>query len=209
MRVGPSSIDYSECFFLPFVCLVCHAVSPSVRVRFAENTVLEPVPIHLEALSDGTSEAHIGLLRIHHSYTADIPISHGLGPEVIAQHPQHNVCVKVLEVSETEPLLVMTDKADSSSGATGTGNTHRNIVKVEVTTNKEGSLGEMIDLMSSQDNSKAMKVFVTAQVLKGTHGNPLLKKGVHMLSHHHMDESDATEWPGYARELNDEEKAEQ
>ena len=136
---------------------------------------------------DQLPEAHVGLLRNHHTYSAEIPITHSLGMKVIGQHEQHNIYVTVADVSPTEE----TQPADGS---------YSNIVTVHIKTIKEGSIQEKIELVSEEDPSKMKVVMVTAKVLLTNQGNPMLKTGVHLLSHQHEDESDFTEWPGHSRD---------
>ncbi len=135
-------------------------------------------------------EAHVGLLRNHHTYSAEIPIEHCLGTSVVAEHPQHNIYVSVLDVSPTEEL------AEPSVS----GERYRNVVTVQIQTIKDGQIGEMIQIASESDPSQRKEVLVTAKVLLANQGNPLLKDGVHLISHQHEDESDFTEWPGHGRD---------
>ena len=107
--------------------------------------------------------------------------------KVIGQHEHHNIYVTVADVSPTEE----TQPADGS---------YSNIVTVHIKTIKEGSIQEKIELVSEEDPSKTKVVMVTAKVLLTNQGNPMLKTGVHLLSHQHEDESDFTEWPGHSRD---------
>ena len=82
------------------------------------------------------------------------------------------------------------------------------MVTVHVQTIKEGSIAENIELQASggggdEDSAGVMTVLVTAKVLHSNQGNPLLKDGVHVLSHEHQDESEYTEWPGHGNTDND------
>ena len=160
-------------------------------MKFATGTVLDPEHVHVEESGDDQlPEAHIGLLRNHHTYRAEIPITHSLGTRIIAQHPQFNIYVRVIDVSATEELQL----------TEGGGNQYSNTVTVSVKTIKEGSIREKIELVSEEDPGKTKEVLVTAKVLLTNQGNPMLKDGVHMLSHEHSDESDFTEWPGHGRD---------
>ena len=135
----------------------------------------------MEVTTGNTSESHVGLLVVHHTYEAEIPIKHDLGPDVVAVNPQHNfyvTCVEALPTERTE------DDAFSTT------------VKVKVKTIKEGSISEKIELISETDDSKWVKVSVTAKVLAKGQGTPLLKDGVKMISHEYQDESDFSDWQG-------------
>lgn len=113
-----------------------------------------------------------------------------LGTNITAQHPQHNIYVRVESVGQTTTIR------DS-------GNRYKTAVTVNVKTIKEGSLAENIELVLEEDSTAAMSVLVTAKVLHTNQGNPLLKDGVHMISHEHQDESEYTEWPGHGRDDRD------
>ena len=52
---------------------------PNSHVQFAVDTNLDTGLIQLEPLEGGAVEAHIGMLKNHHTYSADIPITHSLG----------------------------------------------------------------------------------------------------------------------------------
>lgn len=65
------------CFLLPSP-LHCPPLPTGSHVKFAVDTNLEPGHIRLEQKGDIT-EAHIGLLKNHHTYNAEIPITHSLG----------------------------------------------------------------------------------------------------------------------------------
>ena len=133
-------------------------------------------------------EAHIGLIRNHHTYNAEITIIHSLGADIVAKHPQHNIYIKVVDISPTQELV------DSSKDR------YSSTVTVEVKTLKEGNIGEQIEIVSKSDDTRYMEVLVTAQVLLTNQGNPVLKNGVHLVSHQHEDESDFTEWPKHDRD---------
>lgn len=138
----------------------------------------------MEVTTGNTSESHIGLLVVHHTYEADIPIKHDLGSDIVASQPQHNFYVTCLEASptkSTEDGLFLTT------------------VKVRVKTIKEGSINEKIELISEIDCTKWVKVSVTAKVLAKGQGTPLLKDGVKMISHEYQDESDFSDWQGDSR----------
>ncbi len=161
-------------------------------MKFAAGTVLEPEHVKVEEIDEVSAvvgEAHVGLLRNHHTYRAEIPIEHSLGTNVIAEHPQHNIYVTVLDVSETEEL-----KEPNSSGER-----YSSVVAVKVHTIKDGKIAEKIQIVSEGDRTQRKEVLVTAKVLLTNQGNPLLKDGVHLICHHHEDESDFTEWPGHGR----------
>lgn len=151
----------------------------SHHIKFASDVHLEPEHIHVEVTTGDTKESHIGLLVVHHTYEADIPIKHDLGSDIIAIHPQHNFCVTCLESSPTKA---------TEDGAFLTS------VKVKVKTIKEGSLSEKIELLSEKDDKKWVKILVTAKVLAKGQGTPLLKDGVKMISHEYQDESDFSDW---------------
>lgn len=76
---------------------------------------------------------------------------------------------------------------------------YKTLVTVHVKTIKEGSIAEKIELLPENDSARVMCVLVTARILHSNQGNPLLKDGVHMISHEHQDESEYTEWPGHGR----------
>ena len=91
-----------------------------------------------------------------------------------------------------------TTKQDKSQQANG--ELYKTMVTVHVKTLKEGSIAEDIELVSTDDASQVMPIRVTAKVLHGNQGNPLLKDGVHVVSHEYQDESEWTEWPGHGKE---------
>lgn len=143
--------------------------------------------------TDGTAdlpEAHIGMLRNHHTYSADIPVTHTLGADVVATHPQHNIYFRVLSLSPTTKLEQATPNGDGYS----------NTLTVEVKTVREGRIAESVELISEVDDTSTKVIRLSATVLLSNQGNPLLKDGVHMVSHEHQDESDFTEWPGHGKE---------
>lgn len=133
----------------------------------------------------------MGLLRNHHTYSAEIPIPHSLGPAVDARHGQANIHFTIMGPPETQQV----QDADK----------YVSTVKVKVKTIKEGDIAERIELYASEDGKDSIKVLLTAKVLKASQGNPLLKDGVHVLSHEHTDDSDFTEWPGFCKEEREEE----
>ena len=176
------TFNYKISFFL--------STSGKHVIRFASDTVLEPDRVHVEQTDgSGPPAAHIGLLRNHHTYRAEIPVAHSLGTKVTAEHPQHNIYVRVVDISQTEEIL------DDSSAE----DKFFSVVTVQIKTIKEGPIQESIELVSEEDVSKRKEIVVTAKALLSNQGNPLLKSGVHMLSHEHQDESDFTEWPGHGR----------
>lgn len=75
---------------------------------------------------------------------------------------------------------------------------------VYVKTIKDGNIAESIELVSEEDPTQRLSILITAKVLLGNQGNPLLKDGVHVLSHEHQDESDCTEWPGHGKDTDPE-----
>ena len=81
-----------------------------------------------------------------------------------------------------------------------TGNRYKTPVTVHVKTIKEGRLAESIDLVLDEDSASSLSVLVTAKVLHTSQGNPLLKDGVHVVSHEHHEDSENTEWPGHGRD---------
>lgn len=163
------------------------------RVKFAAGTQLEPDSVHVqenEDIPEFLPEAHLGILRHHHTYKADIPVPHSLGMDVYAQHVQSNLYVRVAELGPTKKLDTPKPNGDE----------YLTTVVVEVQTIKEGKFRENIEVVSSQDESKTKVILTKATVIQSKQGNPLLKTGVHVLSHEHMDESDDTEWPGHGHD---------
>ncbi len=158
-------------------------------VRFASNTQLEPDPLHIVTNENGVLEAHVGMLRNHHTYRIEIPRTHTFGPQITAHHPQPNIYVRVSDVSPTQT------EADGRFS---------NVITCHVKTIKEGNIAETITINSEGDASKCEEILVTATVLLTNQGNPMLKTGVHMLSHQHSEESDFTEWPGHGKGDEDE-----
>lgn len=156
-------------------------------MRFSSDTHLDPEPLSAAVNQEGVTEAHIGMLRNHHTYRAEILVTHSLDSLVTAHHPQPNIYVRVMDVSDTKTL-------------SGDGEEFSNMVTCKVKTIKEGSIAEHIILTSERESSKTKVILVTAKVLSTNQGNPLLKTGVHMLSHEHRDESDFTEWPGHGQD---------
>ncbi len=67
---------------------------------------------------------------------------------------------------------------------------------MQVKASKDGEISEKVKIYNDQDVDGSMEIVVTAKVLKTNQGNPLLKDGIHLLSHEHTEESDFTEWPG-------------
>lgn len=108
------------------------------------------------------------------------------GTDITAQHPQHNIYVRVQSVGETAMTRSLVDR-------------YKTPVTVHVKTIKEGSIAEKIELLPEDGSARIMSVLVTARILHSNQGNPLLKDGVHMISHEHRDESEYTEWPGHGR----------
>ena len=68
---------------------------------------------------------------------------------------------------------------------------------VHVKTLKEGGIAETIELVQEEDSATSLAVLVTAKILHTSQGNPLLKDGVHVISHEYHDDSEHTEWPGH------------
>jgi preprotein translocase subunit SecB len=165
------------------------------HVRFVSGTQLEPNPIHLVRAEDPTQppEAHVGLLRTHHTYSLDIPIPHSLGPEVSARHAQTNICFTVVEPPVTVESGTGTEKYQST-------------IKLQVKTVKEGSIAEKIEIFAGGADGEGgcMEVLLTAKVIKKNQGTPLLKDGIHIISHEHSDESDFTEWQGFSKDAEEE-----
>jgi hypothetical protein len=143
--------------------------------------------IQLEPREGGVLEAHIGMLKSHHTYSAEIPVAHSLGTSITAQHPQHNIYVRVKSVGETATVRE-------------TGNRYKTPVTVHVKTIKEGNIAERIELVLEEDSATSLSLLVTAKVLHTHQGNPLLKDGVHVVSHEHGEDSENTEWPGHWRD---------
>ena len=125
----------------------------------------------------------MGILRNHHTYSVDIPIPHSLGPEVSARHTETNLHFTVMAAPETVAAEVNGCKYVST-------------LKVQVKTIKEGSIAERAQLFV---DGNSLEELLTAKVLKSNQGNPVLKEGVHVISHEHGDESDFTEWPGFSK----------
>ena len=167
---------------------LCSDDHPHPHVRFASNTQLDPEPIHVSLNTDAILEAHIGMLRNHHTYRVEIPRTHTLGSQITAHHPQPNIYVRVLDVSETQ---------------TGADGQFTNVVTCQVRTIKDGNISETIILTSEEDEAKSETILVTAKILHTNQGNPMLKTGVHVLSHEHTEESDFTEWPGHGNHSED------
>ena len=164
------------------------------HVRFASGTHLEPEPIHLLKSEDPSipPEAHVGILRNHHTYSIDIPIPHSMGTEVSARHMETNIHFTVVAVPET-----VAAKAEREDGCK-----YVSTVKLQAKTIKDGNVEEKIELFV--EGGSSMEVLVTAKVLKTNQGNPVLKEGVHMISHEHGDDSDFTEWPGFSKNVDEE-----
>lgn len=161
------------------------------RVRFASGTHLDPEPIRL-AREDSTSlppEAHVGILRNHHTYSVDIPIPHSLGPEVSASHHPDNTSFSVMEPPVTVVAKTGLDKYLST-------------VKLKVKTVVEGSIAEKMELFSAPSEeggpSGSLEILLTAKVIRCNQGTPLLKDGVHVISNAHT--KDCSEWPGFYEE---------
>ena len=111
-----------------------------------------------------------------------------VGKSITAQHPHHNLFIRVESVGQTTTVRE-------------TGDRYRTPVTVQVKTLREGGIAENIELVREEDSTASpLVVLVTAKVLASNQGNPLLKDGVHMISHEHRDESDYTEWPGHGRD---------
>ena len=149
-------------------------------MRFSVD-VLDPEPVGLlESETPGLPpEAYLGLLLTHHTYSAEVPIPHSLGDAVNASTPPDNNHVTIMEVSSTSQ-----QSDDNSSKYIST-------VKLQVKTTEDGSIAEKIKISSE---GSAMEIMVTAKVLKSNQGNPVLRTGIHMLSHE--QDSNSTEWPG-------------
>lgn len=101
-------------------------------------------------VSDGTAyhlpEAHVGILRNHHTYHVEIPVTHDLGADIVLDQPNYNLYVRLLEVGET-----------SREKEKGPGQ-FNSVIKVEVRTMKEGRIREKIFLNSATDADKKMEV---------------------------------------------------
>ena len=80
------------------------------------------------------------------------------------------------------------------------GDEYLTVVTVHVRTIKEGKFRENIEIVSGEDESRTKVILTKATVILSKQGNPLLKTGVHVLSHEHTDESDFTEWPGHGHD---------
>ena len=163
------------------------------RVKFAAGTQLEPDTVHVqenEDIPEFLPEAHFGILRNHHTYKVEIPVPHSLGMDVYAQHVQSNLYVRVTDVEPTKKLDTPRPNGDE----------FLTTVIVQVRTIKEGKFRENIELVSRENESKTKVILTKATVILSKQGNPLLKTGVHVLSHEHTDESDFTEWPGHGHD---------
>lgn len=121
-----------------------------------------------------------------HTFPNDASRTSCSGTNIIAQHPQHNIYVRVESVGETTMTRSLVDR-------------YKTPITVHVKTIKEGSVAENIELLPEAESARVMSVLVTARVLHSNQGNPLLKDGVHVVSHEHQDESEYTEWPGHGR----------
>ena len=122
-------------------------------------------------------------IALHSHYTEFI----NTGTSITAQHPQHNIYVRVKSVGETATVREM-------------GNRYKTPVTVHVKTIKEGNIAERIELVLEEDSATSLSLLVTAKVLHTHQGNPLLKDGVHVVSHEHGEDSENTEWPGHWRD---------
>lgn len=163
------------------------------HVRFASGTHLDPEPINVVEAEDPNlpPEAHVGILKNHHTYGVKIPVPHSLGPVVNACHTQSNIHFTVTEPPET---------VEVEEGAED-GFKYVSTVMVNVKTIKEGSISERIEVfVDDGKGGRNMEVLLTAKVIKTSQGNPVLREGVHMLSHQHSSDSDFTEWPGFSKE---------
>lgn len=121
----------------------------------------------------------------------DLPVKHTLGADVLAEVPNYNLYVRVAGMQPT----------------TVEGDLYTTLVQLEVKTIKEGRIREKLFLKNSKEENmevstiikemlkSCMKILVTAQVMESGQGNPLLKNGVHLISHEVEDES---EWPGHS-----------
>lgn len=170
------------------------------HVKFASGTHLDPEPIRVVDSEDPSllPEAHVGILRNHHTYSADIPIPHSLGLQVSARHGQSNIHFTVMEVPKTVELESRPEEDGYKFIST---------VKVRAKAFMEGNLSERIEVYEDDvDGGGSRVVLLTAKVLKASQGNPLLRDGVHLLSHEHTDDSDFTEWPGFSKDGEDLEK---
>ena len=128
----------------------------------------------------------MGLLRNHHTYSVDIPVPHSLGPVVSARHAQTNISFTVTEPPET------VEGEDDKCKYVST-------IKLQVKTTREGSIAEKMEVFVD-DGGIGMEIMITAKVIKTNQGTPILKEGVHMISHEHTEESDFTEWPGFPKD---------
>ena len=158
------------------------------HVRFASGTHLDPEPIRLvqEDPSSPFPEAHMGILRNHHTYSVDIPIPHSLGPEVSAHHEPGNKSFTVMEPPTTVEVNAGVEKYLST-------------VKLQVKAATEGNIAETMKLIVAgelAEEPKSMGVLLTAKIIRCNQGNPLLKDGVHLVSHQHTDDCTVKEWPG-------------
>ena len=156
-----------------------------MRVRFSKDVNLEPEKVHVEPEGPNPArlpEAHVGLLIVHHGYEVTFPVDHSFGKNVVIEHPQHNICVTTVSVSEA---------------ATTEDGKFKHVIKILVKTLKDGHLEEKIRLMSEEDESKGMDILVTATIIAAGKGIPLLKDGVRVVSHEHAEESDLSDWHGH------------
>ena len=168
------------------------------HVRFASDTHLDPEPIRLTGPSDktgGLPEVHVGILRNNYTYSIDLIVPHSLGAEISACHAQTNICFTV-----TEPPTTVERESD--------GGKYASTIKLQAKTVKNGDVAEKMTLFVGEEGnpSDAMTLLLTAKVIKSSQGNPYLKEGVHVISHQHRDDSDFTEWPGFSKGEEDEEK---
>lgn len=152
-------------------------------MRFSTDT-LDSEPIHLlQSTTPGLPpEAYLGIIRNHHTYSAEIPIPHSLGETVSASHAPHNVHITIMDKIQTAKQGESDPKYIST-------------VMAKVKTMKEGNISENIEIFTDEGERRAIEVVVTAKVIKTNQGNPVLRTGIHVLSHEHSEEEDK-EWPG-------------
>ena len=103
---------------------------------------------------------------------------------------QSNIYVRVTETGTTKKLDTPMPNGDE----------FLTVVVVQIKTIKDGKFRENIELVSREDETKTKVILTKATVILSKQGNPLLKTGVHVLSHEHTDESDFTEWPGHGHD---------
>lgn len=116
------------------------------HVSFAEGTTLEPDHVHVVSSTYHNPEAHIGMLRNHHTYQVDIPVTHQLGKNVTLDQPNYNLYVRCLGVGDTTEVV------------NGASTDYKTMVTIEVKTIKDGRIREKVFLVDVNNSEKKMEV---------------------------------------------------